>query len=123
MWFYSFDPNTFKYTGRILADEQPANATNVAIGNIENPIWNPSVQQWEGKNIQEVLSGIKASIPDGFDDAISKSIALLTTTIANSDSNTNKSIAALMLTIAGQNKEIADLKEQVADLTPKEVTE
>lgn len=122
MWFYSFDPNTFKYTGRILADEQPANATNVAIGNIENPIWNPSVQQWEGKNIQEVLADIQVSIPAGSDDAISKSIALLTTTIANSDSNTNKSIAALMLTIADQDKEIADLKEQVANLAPKEVT-
>lgn len=64
-WYYSYDPDTKKYTGMVLADEQPEFATTVPIDNISNPVWNAAENSWDGDNIQQMFDDIQNSIGDG----------------------------------------------------------
>lgn len=102
-WWASFDPETFKYAGMRLSIEQPENATSVQIGDLINPVWNPTLNQWEGESSAEQtakLQAVASKSPENELDTANLAIASLTKTVADLKSTTDASISALMLQVA-----------------------
>lgn len=102
-WWASFDPETFKYAGMRLSVEQPENATNIGIGDLINPVWNPALNQWEGESSAEQTAKLQAAVsksPENESDTANLAIASLTKTVADLKSTTDASISALMLQVA-----------------------
>lgn len=115
-WFYSYDPVTHAYTGMVLASEQPENATNVAIGDIANPIFNPDKNSWDGQNIQDIFNDIQSTIADGTNQSPAAAIATLAASVANLQSTTTASLSTVLTKVAQHETDINTLKTQVADL-------
>lgn len=90
-WWYMFDPSTYAYTGMILADVQPENTTDVAPGDVANPVWDPTLKTWNGEDINDKLDDL------------------------NSD---NENIP-LNIQIANLSSELETIKQDVAELKNK----
>lgn len=98
-WWASYDPETFKYAGMRLSVDKPANATDVGIGGMVNPIWNPTTNQWTGDNLSDQLDKLKAEavIADKTDN---EPIADLASVVADLQDTVNTSVSALMSQVA-----------------------
>lgn len=98
-WWASFDPQTFAYTGMRLSVDKPDNSTDVGIGGMVNPIWNPTTNQWTGDNLSDQLDKLKAEavIADKTDN---EPIADLASVVADLQDTVNTSVSALMSQVA-----------------------
>ena len=98
-WWASFDPETFKYTGMRLSVEQPENATSTGIGDLINPVWNPTLNKWEGNSLNDQMAKLRAQAEA--DDASEETpTADLMATVASLQETTDASITALMEQVA-----------------------
>lgn len=98
-WWASFDPETFKYTGMRLSVEQPENATSIGIGDLINPVWDPSANKWTGDSMDDELK--KMAEQAEADDASEETpMADLVATVASLQETTDTSITALMEQVA-----------------------
>ena len=121
LWYYSYDPETFVYTGMVLAETKPANATLSAIGDITNPVYDPGNDVWTGQSVSEYLKQLSqqaeenASHPTALDmiSDLSEQCAKTTAQSLLAQSTLTKQLATAMV-------QITTLQEQVAKLTPKE---
>lgn len=98
-WWASYDPETFKYAGMRLSVDKPANATDVGIGDLINPIWNPTTNQWTGDNLSEQLAKLQAEA-EMTDKADNEPIADLASVVADLQDTVNTSVSALMSQVA-----------------------
>lgn len=98
-WWASYDPQTFAYTGMRLSVDKPANATDVGIGDLINPVWNPTTNQWIGDNLSDQLDKLKAEAEmDGKAD--NEPIADLASVVADLQDTVNTSVSSLMVQVA-----------------------
>lgn len=113
-WWASFDPETFKYTGMRLSAEQPENATSAEIGDLINPVWNPTLNKWEGDSLTDQMAKLQAEADKvaqddtNDDNAKDLPIAQLTETVATLKETTDTSISALMLQVAQLQSSLTD---------------
>lgn len=98
-WWASFDPETFKYAGMRLSVEQPENATSVQIGDLINPVWNPTTNQWTGDNLSDQLAKLQAEAEIA-DKADNEPIADLASVVADLQDTVNASVSSLMVQVA-----------------------
>lgn len=98
-WWASYDPKTFTYTGMRLSVDKPANATDVGIGDLINPVWNPTTNQWTGENLSDQLAKLQAEaeIDDNEDN---EPIADLALVVADLQDTVNASVSSLMVQVA-----------------------
>lgn len=98
-WWASYDPETFKYAGMRLSVDKPANATDVGIGDLINPVWNPTTNQWTGDNLSEQLAKLQAEA-EITDKADNEPIADLASVVADLQDTVNTSVSSLMSQVA-----------------------
>lgn len=111
-WYYAYDKDTKKYTGMILADQQPDFSTNIPIGNLSNPIWVPENNAWDGDNIQQMFEDIQNTIGDDDNQSPSAMLADLAEKFSDFQGTTMTSLTSVTTALA-------DLKKQVDDLVAK----
>lgn len=100
-WWASYDPETFKYAGMRLSVDKPANATDVGIGDLINPVWNPTTNQWTGDNLSEQLAKLQAeSQSETVGDESNAPLANLASVVANLQDTVNTSVSSLMVQVA-----------------------
>lgn len=100
-WWASYDPETFKYAGMRLSVDKPANATDVGIGDLINPVWNPTTNQWTGDNLSDQLAKLKAeSQSEAVGDESNAPLADLASVVANLQDTVNTSVSSLMVQVA-----------------------
>lgn len=100
-WWASYDPETFKYAGMRLSVDKPANATDVGIGDLINPVWNPTTNQWTGDNLSEQLAKLQAeSQSETVGDESNAPLADLASVVANLQDTVNTSVSSLMVQVA-----------------------
>lgn len=113
-WWASYDPKTFAYTGMRLSVDKPDNATNVGIGDLINPVWNPLTNQWTGDNLSDQLDKLQAEAEVG-DEADNTPIAGLVSVVADLQDTVNTSVSSLMV-------QVAQLQAKL-DITPEAPTD
>lgn len=105
-WWASYDPETFKYTGMRLAVEQPENATNIGIGDLINPVWDPSANKWTGDSMDDELKKM-AEQAEADENAGNKQISQIVQTVASYKKTTDASIAELMVQMASLQAQVS----------------
>lgn len=121
LWYYSYDPETFVYTGMVLAETKPANATLSAIGDITNPVYDAKNDVWTGQSVSDYLKQLSeqatenASRPTALD-----MISDLSAQFAKTTAQSLLTQATLAKQLASAMVQITTLQAQVAQLTPKE---
>lgn len=113
-WWASYDPKTFAYTGMRLAVDKPDNAPNVGIGDLINPVWNFSTNQWTGDNLSDQLAKLKAEA-EADNKAEDTPIAGLASVVADLQDTVNTSVSSLMV-------QVAQLQAKL-DVTPEAPTD
>lgn len=113
-WWASYDPETFKYAGMRLSVDKPANATDVGIGDLINPIWNPTTNQWTGDKSSDQLDKLKAEA-EMTDKADNEPVADLASVVADLQDTVNTSVSSLMI-------QVAQLQAKL-DVTPEAPTD
>lgn len=98
-WWASYDPQTFAYNGMRLSVDKPDNATDVGIGDLINPVWNPSTNQWTGDNLSDQLAKLKVEA-DADDNVEDTPIASLTSVVADLQDTVNTAVSSLMTQVA-----------------------
>lgn len=100
-WWASYDPETFKYTGMRLSIEQPENATSIGIGDLINPVWNPTTNQWTGDNLSDQLNKLRAEAEsEAVGDESNAPLADLASVVADLQDTVNTSVSTLMSQVA-----------------------
>lgn len=100
-WWYGFDPNTFKYAGMRLSIEQPENATSIGIGDLINPVWDPSANKWTGDSMDDELKKMAEQVEAEKDDkADNEPLADLASVVADLQDTVNTSVSSLMTQVA-----------------------
>lgn len=100
-WWSSFDPETFKYAGMRLSIEQPENATSIGIGDLINPVWDPSANKWTGDSMDDELKKMAEQAEAEKDDkADNEPLADLASVVADLQDTVNTSVSSLMTQVA-----------------------
>lgn len=110
IWYYQFNAETFVYEGAKLLPAKPANATEIPVGNIINPIWDPDHQRWVGQDVQGELDKMREE-----NNSAEKPMAQLLISIAELQNSTNASISAIMLQMAMMQSQVNNGTETPTD--------
>lgn len=112
-WYYTFDPVTKKYTGAVLSNNAPENATLVEPqGIIDTPIYDEKLGQWSGMTIEEYQK-------IGIDLDPGKTAEELISDLTQKFAVSQLAQIKLNATLVQQN---AELVKQVADLQSEKET-
>ncbi|WP_137604573.1 hypothetical protein [Weissella bombi] len=100
--WYSFDPKTFKFNGVRFADDQPDNSTAKTFEGITNPVWNPTLNKWEGQTIDDYLAqqSTGSETNDVSNKDLQVTIASLVTSMAQQQKTFSTTTGAILQEIA-----------------------